>query len=216
MHFIYIRRKPSTGRTTPNPGYARIHNKHYANSKQLQNTINATTRHRADPFRNVINLATHSFTVYENKLLGYNSNFIPTPGRLNTDQLHKDISNFGRKLKLKAHFTNNLPMDKNDETTHFRPQPNNKWTPPNTHHTIKTFIESFENQVKEDISKFKSNKTNNLTRNEIKALTELQERDDIIIINADKGGAITILDTDDYIKEANRQLNNQQCYKKYF
>ena len=25
---------------------------------------------------------------------------------------------------------------------------------------------------------------------------------------------ITILDTDDYIKEANRQLNNQQCYKK--
>ena len=96
-------------------------------------------------------------------------------------------------------------MDKNDETTRFRPQPNNKWNPSNTHHTIKTFIESFENQVKEDISKSKPNKMNNLTHNEIKALTELQKRDDIIIINADKGGAITILDTDDYIKEANRQ-----------
>ena len=53
------------------------------------------------------------------------------------------------------------------------------------------------------------NKTNNLTNNEVKALTELQKRDDIIIINADKGGAITILDTDEYIKETNRQLNNE-------
>ena len=67
-------------------------------------------------------------------------------------------------------------MDKNDETARFRPQPNNKWTPANTHHTIKTFIGSFENQVKEDISKSKSNKTNNLTRNEIKELTELQKK----------------------------------------
>ena len=62
---------------------------------------------------NGINL---SFTVYQFKLLGYNSYFIPKPDRLNTDLLIKDISNFGRKLKLKAHFTNNLPMDNNDET----------------------------------------------------------------------------------------------------
>ena len=57
----------------PNPRYARIHDKHYATSKHLPNTINAITRHRADPFGNK-----HSFTVYEYKLLGYNSNFNPT------------------------------------------------------------------------------------------------------------------------------------------
>ena len=88
-------------------------------------------------------------------------------------------------------------MDKNDEAARFRLQPNKRWTPPNAHHTIMTFIELFENQIKEDISKSKHYiKHKNLTNNELKALKELQKRDDIIIINADKGGAITILDTD--------------------
>lgn len=125
-----------------------------------------------------------------------------------------DISNFGRKLKLKAHFMNNHPPDKNDEATRFRPQPNKKWTPPKPHHTINTFIESFENQVKKDMTTNKPSMVKNLTQKEIKALKDLQQRDDIIIINADKGGAITILDTEQYVNEANRQLNNEQCYQK--
>ena len=45
-------------------------------------------------------------------------------------------------------------------------------------------------------------------------MTELQKRDDNIINNADKGGAITILDSDEYINEANRQLINEQCNQK--
>ena len=40
----------------------------------------------------------------EYKLLGYNFNFIPTPTRFNHN--HNDISNFGRKLKLKVHISN--------------------------------------------------------------------------------------------------------------
>ena len=43
---------------------------------------------------------------------------------------------------------------------------------------------------------------------------DLQKRDDIIIINADKGGAITILDTDQYVQEANRQLGDENNYQK--
>ena len=125
-----------------------------------------------------------------------------------------DISNFGRHLKLKAHFNNNHPTDKNDESIRFRPRPDKKWTPPKVHHTISTFLESFENQVKRDVSTEKPITRNNLTLNEIKALKDLQKRDNIIIINADKGGAITILDTENYIKEANRQLKNTQCYQK--
>jgi hypothetical protein len=125
-----------------------------------------------------------------------------------------DISNFGRKLKLKAHFKNNAAPDLNDETIRFRPTTNKKWIPPKVHHTINTFIESLENQIKQDISKSKPIKSKNLSHNELKALKQLQERDDIIIINADKGGAITTLDVDDYIKDANKQLNNETCYKK--
>ena len=47
----------------------------------------------------------------------------------------------------------------------------------------------------------------------MKALNDLRARDDIIIINADKGGAITILNTEDYVKEANRQLKDEKCYQ---
>lgn len=45
-------------------------------------------------------------------------------------------------------------------------------------------------------------------------MKDLQNRDDIIIINADKGGAITILDTENYIKEANRQLSDIRYYQR--
>ena len=82
------------------------------------------------------------------------------------------------------------------------------------HHTVETFIESFGNQVKKDKNIHRNNKNFNLSNNEQEALKALQERDDIIIINADKGGAITILNTEDYIKEANRQLSDPSCYQK--
>ena len=42
----------------------------------------------------------------------------------------------------------------------------------------------------------------------------LSKRDDIIITKADKGGAVVIVDVDDYIQEANRQLSNKEFYKK--
>ena len=47
-----------------------------------------------------------------------------------------------------------------------------------------------------------------LSVKEQKALQELKHRDDIVITDADKGGAVVILDVEDYIKEAERQLDN--------
>ena len=49
---------------------------------------------------------------------------------------------------------------------------------------------------------------------ERKALHDLQMRDDIIITKADKGGATVIWDVKDYLKEVEKQLNNQTFYKK--
>ena len=55
---------------------------------------------------------------------------------------------------------------------------------------------------------------NNLTKGEQKALEELSKKDDIIITNADKEGAIVVMDIDRYISEAQRQLNDEKNYKK--
>ena len=65
-----------------------------------------------------------------------------------------------------------------------------------------------EEKIKKAIPK------SNLTKNETYALKQLSQRDDIIITKADKGGEVVIIDVDDYIREANRQFNNTDFYKK--
>ena len=53
----------------------------------------------------------------------------------------------------------------------------------------------------------------NLAYKEYAAMEELAKRKDLIITNADKGGIVVIMDTDIYIKEANRQLSDKASYK---
>ena len=53
-----------------------------------------------------------------------------------------------------------------------------------------------------------------MTKRERIALKRLSNNKDIIIKQADKGGATVILKTGDYITEAMRQLNNEEYYKK--
>ena len=60
----------------------------------------------------------------------------------------------------------------------------------------------------------KQTKKQNLTKDELNALNNLQNRSDLVITRADKGGAVVLLDTEAYIKEANRQLNDTDCYMK--
>ena len=45
-------------------------------------------------------------------------------------------------------------------------------------------------------------------------MQELQSRKDIIVTYADKGGSAVILDVEDYVKKAERQLNNKENYRK--
>ena len=45
-------------------------------------------------------------------------------------------------------------------------------------------------------------------------MKNLKDREDIVITNADKGGAVVILNKDDYQKEATRQLSDKSSYKK--
>ena len=46
-------------------------------------------------------------------------------------------------------------------------------------------------------------------------MEELAERTDIIITNADSIGGIVIMNTDDYINEANCQLSDKDNYKQF-
>ena len=54
----------------------------------------------------------------------------------------------------------------------------------------------------------------NLTPKERSALKHLRQRTNVIINPADKGSAVVVLSKEDYIKEANRQLNESVYYRK--
>ena len=63
--------------------------------------------------------------------------------------------------------------------------------------------------MKEPTKKLKSK----LTYNEHAAMEVLAKRKYLIITNANKDGVVVIMDTDNYIKEANRQLSDKASYK---
>ena len=54
----------------------------------------------------------------------------------------------------------------------------------------------------------------NLPTEEKKALNNLMTDREIVIWKADKGGAITLLNQEDYKEEIQTQLNNKTFYKK--
>ena len=58
------------------------------------------------------------------------------------------------------------------------------------------------------------NPKSNLSAGEQKAMEKLAKRKDIIITNADKGGAVVIINVEKYINEANRRLSDKRNYKK--
>ena len=80
--------------------------------------------------------------------------------------------------------------------------------------SIETFIEVTCNEINNEIEKTKLPGHSYLSVKTRKALQELQSRDDIVIKDADKGGAVIILDVEGYIKEAERQLHNTENYKR--
>ena len=145
-------------------------------------------------------------------MLGYGLNFIPSKTFFNKNNAVKDIDAFSRKVKLRAHFDQSVP-DKNDIESKFYAR-NKTWEPQTTHHTVSTFLESFKRDAIEALDKAKPNGSTNLTTKEENALNNLMKRTDIIICKADKGGATVIIDVNDYIREAKRQLDDRHFYRK--
>ena len=79
---------------------------------------------------------------------------------------------------------------------------------------MSTFIEATQRELEKEQTKMKEKPYNILTKSEKTSMKELSEQEDIIITKADKGAALVIVDVKDYIKEAERQLNNTENYSK--
>ena len=67
--------------------------------------------------------------------------------------------------------------------------------------------------TQDEITSMRSKYKKNLKKQEITALRNLQQNQEIVIKPADKGGTIVIQDKSKYIAECKRQLNNPQHYR---
>lgn len=161
--------------------------------------------------KNIVVLSKHFIlTEAQYKLLNKGLTFVPTP-KLDSDtksQMKLDLQNYHRKLKLATFFENKNQSD---------PTPfvlKSGWTPSNNQ-IPKTIL----NLMRADKYGLKSLQWNvgeppNITATERQALKQLQGNKKIIMKPADKGNAIVIMDRDQYIWEAQRQLDNTEYYKK--
>ena len=85
------------------------------------------------------------------------------------------------------------------------------------HHTLKTFIDLVPHDIKRKEKQIKrkpvKNPKSNLSNEEQETMKHLAKRMTQTNDTADKGGTIVIMDTDNYIKEANRKLSDKNNNK---
>ena len=137
--------------------------------------------------------------------------FVRTPKKYKKRQLDKDAENSFHLIKLRVHFKYINPKSNTDEENlPFQTKNKQKWAPKDTHHNVSTFIDLLQNCPKQRKKEKIKNPKPNLSKGEQKAMEELTKRKDIVITNADKGGAVVIMDVEKYINEANHQLSDKQ------
>ena len=182
-------------------------------------------------FTSIVNLSDTKLTEAEVNLLEKGLNFCVVDKTMDGINLLEDTYRFSRKIKLKSHFESSDkvkdPPGDHDETKTPSPdstpqgdradmkQIKNPYYNPTS--TPPKMLEVYISAVKNSIKKlWKSNKNvaDNLTQEERLALGSLKQREDIIIQQADKGGKTVLMNKEDYIKELDSMLEDEEYYKK--
>ena len=123
------------------------------------------------------------------------------------DPIIESVTQFNRKLKLHAFFSN---RSINYQKSEFCGK--STWTPPDTV-INKSMLNCIEN-ISKDMKQLKQQpEKQNLSEKEQIAIKALRTNSDIVIKKSDKGSAVVIMDKTNYIKEGLRQLSNSTHYK---
>ena len=141
----------------------------------------------------VINLSSKQFTKSEINLLSKGFKFTPTP-RQNPQELAKDIKEYTRKLRLAEFFYEENEEDYFEENI---VKNKSKFNPKrNRNNLLDTVCDALQ---KTPLTTNNARTTkNNLSKFETDALKSLSADESIIIKEADKGGAVVIMDSDFY------------------
>ncbi|XP_064464338.1 uncharacterized protein LOC135375592 [Ornithodoros turicata] len=158
---------------------------------------------------NVVNLSSATLTDHELSLLNRGLSFCPNGDLYNEYQLHLDLDNFARQLRLKEYFHDKASSSRNQfgAPSNFTPDSNREKA-----------LDMYIKAVQRDILRAYQNSDRgavkpNVTKAEHDSISALKQRSDIVIKKADKGGALVIMDKETYIAEGMRQLGCQTFYR---
>lgn len=142
---------------------------------------------------NVIDIS-KSLSNSEKSVLQRGLTFCPTNNRINEFELHRDITEFSRRMRLKEFFADK-PADTGPADSTLRAP--STWCP-DTDQTpeLDMYVKAVSKEILETTKQ--SHKQKNLSSSEQQTLNKLSANTDIIIKPADKGGSIVILPIESY------------------
>ena len=180
----------------------------------------------------LVNLSNVKLTEDEKSVLEKGLNFGVAEKSVNKEALLDDVYKFTRKLKLRAFFNSQETSDPPDNSDAADEEPtddssdseeradmsgnikNPYWnpskSPPNP---LMLYIAAVKESIK-GLVNAKVRCKDNLSENERIALSNLKEREDIVIQQADKGGKIVIMNKHDYIQACSEMLRDEEFYQR--
>ncbi|CAH2300453.1 Hypothetical predicted protein, partial [Pelobates cultripes] len=161
----------------------------------------------------IVNISDYKLSDPEASVLSKGLSFCPST-KLDDIGLYSDVEEFFRRMRLKEYFhdkeSTETTMDYNNrkKNTNFSPAPGRNAK-------LDSYIESFRLRTVSLTTKQNQKKMfHNLSVQEQMAINDLKNNHAITIKPADKGGAVVIMNTQDYIKEGDRQLSDDKYYRK--
>lgn len=171
-----------------------------------------------------MNLSNKTLNDHEYRLLGKGLKFCPKPKHHDEIQLKQDMYEFTRRLRLKEFFSSSsedsddekdcaATAEQNGNPSKYSKGSTSTFIPPaGRDSTLDFYIEAVTHDVLQNNKRYKYR--SNLSPVEQEALKSLRQDDTIVIKKSDKSSIVVVMNRDDYIAEANRQLNNSKYYKK--
>ena len=157
---------------------------------------------------NVANLSDYKLSEEHFKLLEHGLSFCPTRKYIDRIKICHDNERFCRNIRLHEYFPSRTINYTSSVKT------NKSWTPPEgrSEH-IDSLIKKVRNHYNNLITNIPTDTQNNLSTNQRTAMKELSSNTNIVVKEADKGGAITIINTSDYITDCVLLLNDAKTYQ---
>ena len=136
--------------------------------------------------------------------------FAPIHKSISEPELRKKFEDFSRRMPIRRNFRDQSSEDFSDKPT-FRPKSN--WKSPPGHPGLEPFLSQLEKEIFNGLLNDSISLPSNMSKEEWEALKVVADNRNIVIKQADKGYCMVAWCRDDYIKEANKQLEDKTVYK---